>query len=267
MDYAEFLAKRLFENVLPGAKMVYRAVQSNGEHDFDLLHPDGRQAIVEVTTAIDKDLQETWRQILHKGKGGGIIRPRLCKRTWSIRVRSGTRIDPIRKRVDSYLAAIERAGISCFRASTDLSPEVRAIYQDLSVVDGSALPHIGPPLIILGLPGPPGKLTDSVAIEAAGWEAIKPDNRRKLGACMSGDRHLAVYAPPHALASFGLWMRQPPRYPVNLPSEISHLWIFGDDFATPDDVVVWWGESRSQWHKVRINLQQFGNHDILLPGN
>ena len=48
---------------------------------------------------------------------------------------------------------------------------------------GSALPEwLAPPRILIGLPGPTEKLTNSAAIDAAEHEATKPDNRAKLGA-------------------------------------------------------------------------------------
>ena len=59
MDHAETVAKRLFESLLPGAGMEYHPEQSRGEHDFDLHYPDGRVCPVEVTSSVDRILEET----------------------------------------------------------------------------------------------------------------------------------------------------------------------------------------------------------------
>jgi len=255
MDHAELLAKRLFEHVFTGSRMDYRLSQSNGEHDFDLVYSDGSEAAVEVTMTVDQVQQETWRQVLDGRKGGGVIQAKCCKRSWSISISSSTRIDPIREKVDGYLAAIEQEGLSSFQGPTDSNQHVRKIYADLGVVYGSVLPEwVAGPRIIVGLPGPIGRLTDSAAIDAAEHEATKPDNRKKLGAYVGSERHLAVYAPPHSLASFGLWMREPPPKRASLPREISHLWIFGDDFGVKGDVVVWRAGPNATWQKARYQL-------------
>jgi hypothetical protein len=255
MDYAELLAKCLFEHMFTGSRMNYHLSQSNGEHDFDLVYSDGTEAVVEVTMTVDREQQETWRQVLDRGKGGSVIRAECCKRSWSISICSRARVDPIRKKVDGYLAAIEQDGVSSFRGPTDSNQHVRRIYEDLKVVHGSVLPEwVAGPLILVGLPGPIGRLTDSAAIDAAEYEATKLDNRKKLGACMGSERHLAVYAPPHSLASFGLWMREPPPKRASLPREISHLWVFGDDFGIKGDVVVWRAGPNATWQKARYQL-------------
>lgn len=200
--------------------------------DFDLVYPDCRKAAVEVTMTIDEHLQRTWSKILDKRKG--IIHANCCKRSWHITISSSrdTHIDRIRKQVDKCLSEIEQAGITEFRGATDSNEHVRRIYADLGVVYGSVLPEwVDPPRVLIGLPGPLVKLTASAAVDAAESKATKPDNIKKLGASVCGERHLAVYAPPHSLASFGLWMHKPPQKRANLPPEITHLWIFGEDLA------------------------------------
>jgi hypothetical protein len=78
----------------------------------------------------------------------------------------------------------------------------------------------------MGLPGPSERVRADSAIQAAEFEAWKLDNRKKLGAHMGGERHLAVYAPVTGVASFALWMFEPPPTVANLHPEISDIWIF-----------------------------------------
>jgi hypothetical protein len=258
MDYAECLAKRLFEHVFPGSRMNYRVSQSSCEYDFDLVYPDGGKAAVEVTTTIDRALQETWCQVLNKTKGGAVIPATQCRKSWHITISSDTRVDPIRRNADRYLAVIESAGISTFQGSTDSRQEVRDISENLGVMYGSALSEsLAPPRILIGLPGPTEELRSSAAIDAAEHEATKRDNRAKLGAYEGVERYLAVYAPPHSLASFGLWGYEPPPQRANLPCEVSQLWVFGDDFGVrKDDVVVWHAGPETTWQKATYQIQR-----------
>src|SRR6266849_3437373 len=84
MDHAETVAQRLLECVLTGARMEYHPSQSKGEHDFDLHHPDGRVSAVEVTSSVDKTLEETHDAIIDENKGGSAITTHLCKNSWHI---------------------------------------------------------------------------------------------------------------------------------------------------------------------------------------
>jgi len=257
--WEEALAKHLLEHFLPGSRLVYQWPQNNGEHDFDLLHSDGRESVVEVTSALHMALQETWRQILHKKKSGPAVKTRLCKKSWHITFSSDTWIDRIRSGVDEYLAAVESAGIERFDARTDVDPSVRRILHDLGVTWGCTLPDwISPARVFMGLPGPSERVRADSAIQAAEFEAWKLDNRKKLGAHMGGERHLAVYAPVTGVASFALWMFEPPPTVANLHPEISDIWIFGDRFDT-DEYVVWRSSSTVPWQKLTMSLGRNSN--------
>jgi hypothetical protein len=253
--YEEAVTKHTLEYFLPGSRLVYRWSQSNGEHDFDLLHSNGRRSVVEVTSTVDATLQETWRQILDKRKGGPTAATRLCNKSWHINFSSATRIDRIRRCVDKYLAAVESAGIARFNGRTDSDPSVRKIHDDLGVTWGCALPDwIKPSRILMGLPGPTDRLRTDSAIQAAEFEASKPDNRRKLGAHMDGDRHLVVYAPVTGLASFALRTFEPPPTVASLPPEISDIWILGDKLGL-DEFVVWRSSTTAPWQKMTMTFR------------
>jgi hypothetical protein len=112
MDHAEAVAQRLFERVVVGARMEYHPAQSRGEHDFDLYHGDGRVSAVEVTSSVNKTIEETYDAILNKG--GAAIKTDLCRNSWCIHPSPVARINRIRQEADTYLAAIEAAGIEQF---------------------------------------------------------------------------------------------------------------------------------------------------------
>lgn len=251
MDHAEAVAKNVLERSLPGSRMEYRRSQSNGEHDFDLHHPDG---IVEVTCSIDRTLQGTWASILGKDNRGGRIEAQFCKKSWAINPSWNAPISEIRKNVDRYLAAVEEASILRFDGATGSDPSVQRIITDLRVTSGSALPDwIKPTCILIGLPGPAGRIAANTPIEAAEQEARKPDNRRKLGARIGVGRHLAVYAPITSLASFALVDFEPPQGVANLPPEVSDVRIFTESGRTRE-YVMWRSSTASRWQKSVLAL-------------
>jgi hypothetical protein len=175
--------------------MEYRLSQSQGQHDFDLHHPDSSVSAVEVTSAVDKTVEQTNASIRDPKKGGPMVKTRLCKKDWLVHPALTANINLIRSRVDEYLAAIESEAIERFYAPTDWqNPSVERIYHDLGVVAGSVFPHWRKPgQIGIGLPGGGGPLNARAATEAAEREAFKGDNRRKLGAAGTNGRHLVVY--------------------------------------------------------------------------
>ena len=144
MDHAEILAQRLIESVLVGSRMVYRAYQSQGQHDFELHYSDGRVSAVEVTSSVDAQTERTDAAILDKRKGGAFVKTKLCNKDWYIHPVAGANINKIRSKVDEYLAVIESAGIEkffFFFFSAADHPSVERIYADLGVVSGTVFPH------------------------------------------------------------------------------------------------------------------------------
>ncbi len=254
--YEEAFAKRVFESVFPGSVMRYQPSQSNGEYDFDLTCADGRTGVVEVTSALDSRVLEAWRHILDMRKGGPFIKAIQCHRSWTIAFSADANITAIRKCADGYLAAIEAGGITRFKADVDSDERVRKIREELGITLGQVAPDwIKPRRIFMSLPGPSERLHACSAIHAAEAEVLKPDNRRKLGAHMTGERHLAVYAPITGVPSFALWMFEPPPTEALLPPEISDLWVFGDRPGVREHIV-WHSRTGVPWRKLTCNFDE-----------
>jgi hypothetical protein len=253
MDYAEKAAQRLFESLIPGARMEYRTSQSNGEYDFDLHWPDRHVSAVEVTSSINQSLEETHDAILHRGKGGNAIPTRLCTSSWFIHPDPDARINLLRESADQYLAAIEGAGINGFRGLRDDHPSVQAIYRDLGVISGSVAAWIKPGNILMALPGNVGPVAVGAVMEAAEREAFKTDNRRKLGAANSAERYLAVYVDPLTLAYVALLDFEPTPVLPNLPPEITDIWAFSESHAH-GGYVLWRAGFSLPWTKQRLEM-------------
>ena len=236
--------------------MVYRTDQRRGGHDFDLCYPDGQVSAVEVTSSVDDVGERTNAAILDKRKGGSAIKTKLCKKDWYIRSVSGANINKIRARVDEYLAAVESAGIETFFGPTDWHPSVERIYRDLSVVSGSVIPWKDPGYIRMAPPGGGSALNASTAIRAAEREARKEDNRKKLGAAGTHERHLVVYVyvtnylPWCALVDF-----EPPPDLPGLPSEITDIWLCSET-RSEHQYAVWRASDFSPWCNLgRVSLE------------
>jgi hypothetical protein len=255
MDHAESAAQHLLEAALIGSHMEYRDDQSRGQYDFDLHNSDGSVTALEVTSSVDQLIERTYARIR---KGGPMVKTKLCKKDWLIHPALGADPRQIRAEVDYYLAEIELEGIDQFWGPTNWhSPGVERIYNDLAVVSGSVFPHWKEPgQIGISLPSGVGafKRADA-AIEAGENEALKHDNRRKLGAAGTNKRHLAVYVFP---TNYSPWCAlvdcAPPAKPANLPSEITDLWLFTETRSS-SEYVLWHANATLEWSCRRIALQ------------
>jgi hypothetical protein len=254
MDHAETVAKRLLERVLAGAHMQYRAAQSNGEYDFDLYYPDGRVSAVEVTSSVDKTLEETHDAIIDQKRGGRIIPTHLCRNSWHISPAVSARINRLRKEADGYLAAIETAGIEKFWGPTNDDPSVEAIYLDLGVISGSVTPWSNSGQILIALPGVHGTVGARSVIEIAERETFKADNRKKLAAARHEERHLAVYVYLTSLPWAVLTHFEPPRELPHLPHEITDVWVFSETAEEPK-FVAWRASTLTRWEKLTLSVE------------
>ena len=253
MDHAEKVAKLILEAALPGATMKYRCAQSNGEYDFDL-NRDGVLAAVEVTSAVDQIQARTNAAIGDKKKGGSIIKAVLCKKSWRIFPSRDARINEIRKKSDRYLAEVESAGIERFHWVRGGPQCVQKICTDLGLLSGSAFSsgESGSPMIYISLIGGGGAVGPSDAIDAGEKEARKADNRKKLGAAITDERHLVVYiSPMNGLAWVALTDLEPPSTIPDLPREVTQIWLVAES-GGGDLFVVWHGTTTKHWEKLEL---------------
>jgi len=274
MDFAEKAAKAALEAILPGARLIYRSRQSNGEYDFDLHYPDGRLAAVEVTISVDQRQMQTAAAI-HSRKRSRVIPASKCKETWVVTPTPNANINAIRGTADTRLAMLEEAGVSEFSAlEVSESKQIKAaglisvlgdrvvpqcvesLCDDLMLQAGGVISSDGPPEIILGFPIYHGTVGPDRAIDAGKAEAWKEDNRKKLGAAAAGERHLAVLIHvTNGLAWTALSDTDPPATLPELPPEIDHIWLLGDVGRGAASRLVVWSASRTiHWNKLVVDL-------------
>jgi hypothetical protein len=251
MNYSEKISKRVLEAILPGAILRYRPTQSHGEYDFDLQYKDGSQAAVEVTAALDETLMKTVGAIHGKRAGGPTIRAKVCKRTWIIFPTKGASIRRIRADADFYLATLEQEGIDRFYCvSRSLSVQKACCH--LEITGGGVVSSDCEPTICIAGPIGGGAVGPSLAIEAGEREALKQDNRRKLGAARTTERHLVVYIDgSNGLAWTALTSFEPPAIPPKIPVEITNLWLIGQG-DNRNEFVVWRSGATEAWQSIRV---------------
>lgn len=251
MNYSERISKRVLEAILSGAILKYRPTQSHGEYDFDLHYEDGSEAAVEVTAAMDETLMKTVGAIHGKRAGGSTIRAKVCKRSWIIFPTKGASIRKIRTDADFYLAGLEQEGINRFYC-VSRSPSVQKACCHLEITGGGVLSSDREPTIRIAGPIGGGAVGPSLAIEAGEREALKQDNRRKLGAAQTAERHLVVYIDGrNGLAWTALTSFAPPAVLPKIPDEITNLWLIGQGDNT-NEFVVWRAGTTETWQSMKV---------------
>lgn len=224
--HSEIVAQRVLQAAYPKATINFNTEQSHGECDLTISFPEGRVDYVEVTMSTDPLMRRLKAEIQNEKKGGHFFSAVKSSGDWSIHVTVDANIKKVRKHADDYLARIEEAGLRDFSVHAHWSvPAVRAIFDDLQVEYGNNIKWKRPREIGIGYPATGGQvITDNVhtSIEA---EAHKPDNIRKLGACVSGESHLFVYFDPEDFLPWAsLVDSMPPASGPRLPEEVKNIW-------------------------------------------
>jgi hypothetical protein len=233
VDHAETFAQLIVETIIHGSRMVYRMDQCRTIHDFDLYYPDGRVGAAEVTASVDEAGERTNAAILDPKKGGSTIKAKLCKKDWRIWPESEANINNIRKRGDEYLAKVESTGIEKFFSASDKwkYPSVERLYTELLIFSGEVIQSQDDDRrhIWIAPPVNGGFFSQHLVYEAFHHEAFKEDNRKKLGAACTEERHLLVYVHPQNsqiwCALVGL---EPGPVLSDLPPEITDGWVFSE---------------------------------------
>jgi hypothetical protein len=271
MRPSEAAAKLVLEAFLPGAKMVFRSEQSHGEWDFDLHYASGTVAPVEVTASVDQDQAHMSARIHDKRKGGSHLAVAKCKKSWMIFPMKSADINKIRT-ADTYLSALEQADIESFRlldAATSRMVKAAGIEKyvglsvpecyeklcyDLQLMNGRVVDAGDSPKIFINHPIGGGAVGPSVAIKAGEREAWKDDNRKKLGAAKTDERHLVVYVDVmNGLPWVALTDLEPPLALPKIPGEITHIWLISHSGeANENQFVVWRATAKEPWHSHRL---------------
>jgi hypothetical protein len=274
MDFAEKAAKAALEAILPGAKLTYKDQQSSGEYDFDLLYPDGHLAAVEITISADQMQMQTAAAI-HSKKKSPVIAASRCKKTWMITPMRNANINAIREGADERLAVLEDTGVDQFSAfevyeskqikeagldsilGDRVVPQcVESLCDDLLLQDGGVISSGAPPKILLRFPIYGGTVGPERAIEAGKAEAWKEDNRKKLAAAATNERHLVTFIHvTNGLAWTALTDCDPPRSLPELPPEIDHIWLLGDFGGRATTRFIAWRASKTApWYKLIVDI-------------
>lgn len=252
MDLVESAAEAILRDVLRGASVAFRSIQSKGEHDFDLRWPDGKCVAVEVTRSTDRALEETTAAVMNKRRGGRTIPRTYCKHPWWIVPKPTAWIQQVRDSADRYLSMIESAGGSVVPGATDrgLSPEFRRV-EELGVeyaisFGGGDSDHE------LSTPTPDGGwFSPTDVVRAVEVEAWKDDNRKKLAKAEADEAHLFLLIHPNNfLAWVALLDGDLPSDRPELPDEINAVWAAAAD--RDGAFHVWTFRTASGWEDLGI---------------
>lgn len=252
MNHAETVAKRIVEGLLLGT-MEYQREQSHGECDFELRYHSGTTAAVEVTASVDQTQIETIAAIRDKKKGGASFRATKCKKSWVIFSNKRARIENIRRVADEYLSRLEQTGIEEFSWIRDSHHQIVSdVCHDLGVMSGRVISAVTTPKICIASPVGGGAVGPSIAIIAGEKEAWKQDNRKKLAATKTVERHLVVYIDvTNGLPWIALTDFEPPSTLPNLPEEITCIWLIGNE-REANEFVVWRASIKEPWNRFHV---------------
>lgn len=208
-------------------------VQASGNHDIDLLLPDGRTIGLEVTQSADSAEIEAWKQIQRQK----VESYAALRRWWSVGLRPAARVDRAHRQVPSLLVDLERLGQTEHRwlnnpsGAPNADPEIAAVEARLvrSGVDHAASWPVqseqpGGYSFVVHKDG--GPFDEEDIVHAAAYELHKYDNLRKLSEMDADERHLFVWIDHTAgtpWAALRSMFNPLPR--IQVPDFVTTVWV------------------------------------------
>ncbi len=248
----ELRAGHILSEVLDG-RVVRRDVPGApaGTHDFDLKFDDDRTIAVEVTVSTDPKIVEFWHALHDRSWDA----PQL-RHSWMLNVTPPAHVQTLRSKVEPLLHSLEQVDRRKFGLGRGpKTPEIEELHR-LGVKSGDVLESTLPPSIYIYSTGAGFASTKAVR-EAVEREAMKQDNRSKLGRAKADERHLFVWIDTlntPAAAAMGFMDISPPTG-CTLPPEVDAVWIAfptqADDSGNIVDVQLWRCDQLNGWQKVR----------------
>jgi len=110
-----------------------------------------------------------------------------------------------------------------------------------------------PPGIYISYPMGGGATGPSLVVKAAMNEANKVDIRAKLGRAKTNERHLVVYIDllTNGLTWTALTSFDPPSQAVELPKEITHIWVISHGERL-NEIICWHAENGESWQHLTV---------------
>lgn len=259
MDELEYFLGTFVAKTL-GGTAIPRDVKgaSDNTRDFDIELPD-RIAALEITSVVD-EAEVAQSRALQKHQPSC---PNLS-RHWHLSLQPETNIRALVGRVCSLLRALELCQVDTIVPDRKLDPSDPdwALENELrSTPEVEELRNLGVQGATSFTQGPAGLITTGshslfsthpdLVVEAVEVEASKDDNRRKLAASGSTDRHLFVWVernPEAGALAFPLLPETLPRLPV----EVTTVWVATGGYADEGLVIqrCWRVSPPDEWKDV-----------------
>lgn len=222
-------------------------------YDLKILYRDRPAAPVEVTSDVDGQTISTLNS-LAKNFNNGLWEAPPLERLWLVQVNRNSRLRHLWHHLESNLGALEKTGIHVFESDTWMhhchGENVSATAQklgNLGVESAHSRPAVdGAPRIALTW------IQHWDSWDGSGEDITRwaneflssprcEDNIKKLSAPGATEAHLAVFAHMSAVA-WSVWRglldsSVVPLTRPNLPTPVTHIWIFPAPWGSP------WGES------------------------
>jgi hypothetical protein len=226
-------ARRIVEAAL---SISLRFTDLNGGVDYQFEHL-GRSAAMEVTRLTDARIKEgelAWRT------SNDVIPAPSLRNSWLITTDEHPRYNAVRARLLGALGQLEGHGLCEYDESSMRwwLQQVPTLADAVDVLGVAKVVHAkvhatrGTDRVLLMTPmgGYTYKGPDSAAELISQFVHDTPDVLRKLGACAAAERHLFVWTDletPGAVRGAFQGDRLP-NVTLELPEEVSHLWIYDD---------------------------------------
>lgn len=224
-DHFETTAASLLES-LTGLTTRSIESQAHGEHDYELLDRGIAVGGMEVTRSVDRQQVEAY-DILMKRRHH-IDAPKL-RYGWLVYTGVGMNLRQLKNSLEPKLSVLEQRGITDFNSSiwSDPAPDIMEQLLKLKVLGGSVISRRLTKRISVSFPSEPAaRIHPGLVHEAAMNEVGKADNMRKLRAIEGDQRHLFVMID---VLNYPAWKAlidgAPPPDILDLPSNVTHLWV------------------------------------------
>jgi hypothetical protein len=221
-------------------------------HDLVIRYPDGRVAVVEVTSAEDQRRAGDYGALRRQP----VLRDERIEGGWLVILKEGASVNKARRLLPNVLFRFEEAGLT--EVSVSRSHEDHAWARELLLEVGAQSASSG--IMESGAIGLTGAMRvewlssdpDDVVTFVERFSRSADDNLRKLRHAGADERHLFIWGGvfPQDWASLrplGLDIDALPSRAPNLPPEITDVWVAAES-ERPSRIVHW--NAAEGWHEA-----------------
>lgn len=255
MSLSEKLSYYIIHTKMKNYNIKFNEQQSHGETDFELtLNPDSHIVPVEVTSSVDKNFIEIYKNLIKK-EIIPIYRKQGRRYKYRVDLTKHANINLIKNEIDDFLYSLEQE-ITEFNYPLNITDKIKHTKMEKYIDSVEIIDDSKKGVIHINLPFCGNWVNENTINEIVNNEINKSDNRRKLNTGIK-EKYFFIYIDnSNSMAWSAITRISQPQTLFKTDIKNLNVWIFAIRVPNLENAkcIIWKAHNNSKWVRDEISI-------------